>query len=693
MLLLFGLLIQGAFRRVLAEGGSDSPDGTARPVTINFDSLPSSFPLPANQYQIASFTSVPGAIVKTAYDCNLGGSCPNGLVADRGSAYAPWNADLYINFAIPVSGLTFRILYSQANGFSATIDILVNNQLAFSGPFYGPRGGPGSVSPPIPMDFSNFQHVTGIRIRNVTNWDYWLTADYALFYDDFTFTPELSANITNSRIGGGQQGLDQTNQNALVGAKVALNTTTSQTGGTYSWSFTGPSYSIVSGCGSSSSCTIRPTNTGTITAKFTYTLDGVSVTPSVNINVVLPSLTTFWASESSDRVARDTCFGPPGVSYTLGCYRWEPDPPDGTIIHITAQIAAVSYLSDPSESGFKVLQAANVYRKIVDSGNFKCYTARTAQDAGWRRDFDDPFVGASDSRYPTAHYFSEGNVVNMTIFDPPGFQVANEYVSYDAAFVDDHFEDYVVYFTTDPINRDPSHPIFQQFLNLSGSGHPYASLAWSWGGQVLFNYSSTPSTLLYSLQSNTPTAPIYAAEADQTKSMAISAAGLAFQICTGTTATSNLIDGSRFYVTQLYWDFLNRNPDQGGLNFWRTQITLCGFDMNCIGGSDPLPAGKRVDVARAFFYSNDFIGLHPELGGQRGTHDYNWSFVYWCYRAFLRREPNGPPDNSWNGFNYWVGVLDSTNPDAGDYKYNQVIKAFITSTEYRGRDFCRDRPC
>ena len=152
-------------------------------------------------------------------------------------------------------------------------------------------------------------------------------------------------------------------------------------------------------------------------------------------------------------------------------------------------------------------------------------------------------------------------------------------------------------------------------------------------------------------------------------------------------------DGSRFYVSQLYWDFFNHTPDQAGLNFWRSNITQCGFDTSCIGGSDPLPGGKRVDVARAFFYSTEFIGMHPELGGQRGTHNYNWWFVYWCYWAFLQRAPNAPPDNNWDGFNSWVGVLDSTNPDAGDYKYNQIIKAFITSTEYRGRQFCASRPC
>ena len=57
VLLLLALLIQGASRRALADGGSDSPDATARPVTINFDTVPTNVPLPANQYQIASFSS------------------------------------------------------------------------------------------------------------------------------------------------------------------------------------------------------------------------------------------------------------------------------------------------------------------------------------------------------------------------------------------------------------------------------------------------------------------------------------------------------------------------------------------------------------------------------------------------------------------------------------------------------------
>jgi hypothetical protein len=100
--------------------------------------------------------------------------------------------------------------------------------------------------------------------------------------------------------------------------------------------------------------------------------------------------------------------------------------------------------------------------------------------------------------------------------------------------------------------------------------------------------------------------------------------------------------------------------------------------MNCVGA-------KRVDVARAFFYSDEFIQLHPALGGQRGTHAYNEEFVYACYDGFLRRAPNAPPDYNLSGLIYWTGALDNTNPDASDGKYNNIINAFLLSTEYRNR--------
>ncbi|HZI85593.1 MAG TPA: TIGR03118 family protein, partial [Pyrinomonadaceae bacterium] len=63
--------------------------------------------------------------------------------------------------------------------------------------------------------------------------------------------------------------------------------------------------------------------------------------------------------------------------------------------------------------------------------------------------------------------------------------------------------------------------------------------------------------------------------------------------------TTNIIDDAQFFVRQQYLDFLNREPDAGGLAFWTSQITACGSDQACIDR-------KRVDVSGAFFLSIEF---------------------------------------------------------------------------------------
>ena len=66
--------------------------------------------------------------------------------------------------------------------------------------------------------------------------------------------------------------------------------------------------------------------------------------------------------------------------------------------------------------------------------------------------------------------------------------------------------------------------------------------------------------------------------------------------------TNNPIDNSGFFVRQQYYDFLNREPDTWGWNFWTSNIDSCG-------SSDPTrPAciTKRTDTSAAFFLSMEF---------------------------------------------------------------------------------------
>ena len=61
----------------------------------------------------------------------------------------------------------------------------------------------------------------------------------------------------------------------------------------------------------------------------------------------------------------------------------------------------------------------------------------------------------------------------------------------------------------------------------------------------------------------------------------------------------NPADDATFFVRQHYVDFLNREPDPDGLEFWKNGITVCGSDANCI-------AERRVNVSAAFFFSIEF---------------------------------------------------------------------------------------
>jgi aldose sugar dehydrogenase len=66
-----------------------------------------------------------------------------------------------------------------------------------------------------------------------------------------------------------------------------------------------------------------------------------------------------------------------------------------------------------------------------------------------------------------------------------------------------------------------------------------------------------------------------------------------------TPPAANPIDGSQFFVRQHYRDFLNREPDADGLQFWTNEIEKCGPDQQC-------REVRRINVSAAFFLSIEF---------------------------------------------------------------------------------------
>ncbi len=261
---------------------------------------------------------------------------------------------------------------------------------------------------------------------------------------------------------------------------------------------------------------------------------------------------------------------------------------------------------------------------------------------------------------------------------------------------------------------------------------------------------------------------------------------------------TNPINGSSFFVRQHYIDFLNREPDAPGLQFWTQEIEQCGADLQC-------REVKRVNVSAAFFLSiefqetsylvyrtykaafgdstspnvegtvpvvrlNELLGdahrigqgvivglgdwqaqletnkqayelefvqrprftaafptsmsadafvtkLDQNAGGVLTTaeraslvnilapapsdaqrraqvvrqvaenatlrqREFNRAFVLMQYFGYLRRDPDAAPDGDFRGWRFWLDKLNEFN---GNYIQAEMVKAFITSDEYRNR--------
>ena len=272
--------------------------------------------------------------------------------------------------------------------------------------------------------------------------------------------------------------------------------------------------------------------------------------------------------------------------------------------------------------------------------------------------------------------------------------------------------------------------------------------------------------------------------------------GFVAKISDPAQTNTNLIDDAQFFVRQHYIDFLNREPDPDGLQFWVGTITSCGNDPQCI-------EVKRINVSAAFFLSiefqqtgyvvettyktafgdadgfsniggphslkvpivrmNNFIGDTQRIGQGVIVGQGNWqkqlddnkrafmaefvqrpefisafpatmtngqvldklnsnagnplsraemdqmigqglsradmlrivaeragqlpseinrAFVFMQFVGYLRRNPNDAPDSDYSGYDFWLQKLNQFN---GNFLNAEMVKAFISSDEYRHR--------
>jgi hypothetical protein len=58
------------------------------------------------------------------------------------------------------------------------------------------------------------------------------------------------------------------------------------------------------------------------------------------------------------------------------------------------------------------------------------------------------------------------------------------------------------------------------------------------------------------------------------------------------------------------------------------------------------------------------------------------AFVLMQYFGYLRRNPDDAPDSDYTGYDFWLSKL---NQFGGNYVEAEMVKAFISSIEYRQR--------
>jgi len=62
--------------------------------------------------------------------------------------------------------------------------------------------------------------------------------------------------------------------------------------------------------------------------------------------------------------------------------------------------------------------------------------------------------------------------------------------------------------------------------------------------------------------------------------------------------------------------------------------------------------------------------------------EFNRAFVLMQYFGYLRKNPNDAPDTNFEGYNFWLNKLNQFD---GNFVNAEMVKAFITSAEYRRR--------
>jgi hypothetical protein len=227
-------------------------------------------------------------------------------------------------------------------------------------------------------------------------------------------------------------------------------------------------------------------------------------------------------------------------------------------------------------------------------------SAGNAYIAGFTRSSNFPTVGAIQSAFGgDASIFGDAFVTKIS--DAPAGAASQLQLTQTAPSVQED-----VTFVTMTVQRtgDTSGPVTVDYATANGTASERS------------DYTTAVGTLRFAAGETAKTFDVLVnedsfAEGDETFTVSLSnPTGGATLSCLTAAATvqitddaaepsTNAIDDATVFVGTHYHDFLNRQADASGLNFWTGQITPCGTDAACLDR-------KRTDVSQAFFLSIEF---------------------------------------------------------------------------------------
>jgi hypothetical protein len=273
--------------------------------------------------------------------------------------------------------------------------------------------------------------------------------------------------------------LENGTKSALLDADVLLEAAIdpSTTTGVYLWTITGDPQ-VISGSTTSATIGLRWPKEGSYTVQLDFTSNGTKKSAHLNVNVVVPKLDTFTATELTPQVnAAGVCFDATRPSVSLGCGTSHQN----SGIQFAATAKSATFLLSNGGS-IKYVQIGSAYSKRElkpeNGGATQCRTGRTAQgntDTGWMLDHGDPYAtgGPYGSYAGIAAFDYSTGAAGIGANDTPSETVA----TVKDYFTNEAFETYVVYFTGD----DAANPRTQRVIG---------KMQWNWQAHATYDTAS-----------------------------------------------------------------------------------------------------------------------------------------------------------------------------------------------------------